>query len=521
MLLKILSCQMTFGKIAPWSSLRYCSTGKVRVRFAPSPTGYLHLGGLRTALYNFIFAKKHKGAFILRIEDTDQTRKVEGATEALQTDLEWAGIEIHEGPNIGGPFGPYLQSERLSLYREHVNTLLNNRSAYHCFCTDRRLQLLKREAVKAQEIPKYDNKCRHLSQEDVQRRMNRGESSCIRFKISDKEESFHDLIYGDISYNISLNEGDPVIMKSDGYPTYHFANVVDDHLMEISHVLRGVEWQISTTKHLLLYRAFGWNPPQYGHLPLLMNPDGTKLSKRQGDIKISSYRENHIFPLALLNFIVNSGGGFEKDQERHLKPKCYTIQELSNQFNLSKINSHSGKLMADRLLEFNNLELKRQFENKDLRIHLIDETKTLARKYLANRADKDSPPLSDEFIEKVLEWSLNRISYLPDLFSSNFAFIWSLPQTYSLVDENVANVLPSLKTELLHLEEVDKEKINVLLKEISKNHSVKYNVFMKSLRSILSDLKEGPSVAEMIEILGKEDTIKRLDLCLNKTTFSR
>ncbi|VEN35935.1 unnamed protein product [Callosobruchus maculatus] len=303
----------------------------VRVRFAPSPTGYLHLGGLRTALYNFLFAKKYNGKFILRIEDTDQTRIVKGATDQIIKDLEWAGIEVDEGPSMGGSHGPYRQAQRLEIYRNQVEVLLKNGSAYHCFCTDKRLQLLRKEAVRAQEIPKYDNKCRHLSSEDVMTRLKRGDPSCIRFKISDQEESFDDLVYGQISYNISLNEGDPVIVKSDGYPTYHFANIVDDHFMNVSHVLRGVEWQISTTKHLLLYRAFNWNPPKFAHLPLLMNADGTKLSKRQGDVKISYYRENGIFPLALLNFIVHSGGGFSKDLQRHVKPKCYTVNELAEQ----------------------------------------------------------------------------------------------------------------------------------------------------------------------------------------------
>ncbi|XP_066250982.1 nondiscriminating glutamyl-tRNA synthetase EARS2, mitochondrial isoform X2 [Euwallacea similis] len=400
---------------------------------------------------------------------------------------------------------------------DHVNILVKNGSAYPCFCTNRRMQLIKREANRAQEIPKYDNKCRHLSAKEVERRMGTGEPYCVRFKISDKEESFHDLIYGPISYNVSLNEGDPVIFKSDGYPTYHFANVVDDHLMEISHVLRGVEWQISTTKHLLLYRAFGWDPPLYGHLPLLMNADGTKLSKRQNDIRISSYRENYIFPLTLLNFIVNSGGGFEKDQERHLKPQCYSIDELCEQFDLSKINSHSGKLMGDRLLEFNRLEIKRQLKNDDERQRLIENTRALAKKHFEIRNSGNSVQLSDEFIGRVLDWSQNRIEKLPDLFSPSLAFVWTLPTSYN-VDDNISIAIPVLEEGLRKMEAINKDELNALLRQISNERGLKYGLFMKSLRVILSGLKEGPSVAEMIEILGKEDTIRRLDLCLNKTT---
>ncbi|KAF2889868.1 hypothetical protein ILUMI_16306 [Ignelater luminosus] len=318
--------------------LRLYHTREVRVRFAPSPTGFLHLGGLRTALYNFLFAKSHKGKFLLRIEDTDQTRIVEGAREQLQKDLNWAGIYIDEGPGLGGSFGPYIQSQRLKLYQEQVKKLLNNGSAYYCFCTNKRLDLLRLEALRARQIPKYDNRCRYLSTDEIKSKLDRNESHCIRFKLTPGMETFEDIIYGTITYDVVLNEGDPVILKSDGYPTYHFANVVDDHFMKISHVLRGVEWQISTTKHIMMYRAFNWEPPIYGHLPLLLNPDGSKLSKRQGDIQISSYRKSGILPQALVNFITHSGGGFEKDQERYLKPKSYTMDELAEQDHFEKVN---------------------------------------------------------------------------------------------------------------------------------------------------------------------------------------
>ncbi|KAL1490344.1 hypothetical protein ABEB36_013058 [Hypothenemus hampei] len=496
----------------------YSTQEKIRVRFAPSPTGYLHLGGLRTALYNYLFAKKYRGTFILRIEDTDQTRKVSGAADALEKDLLWAGIEINEGPSQGGSFGSYLQSERLEIYREHINVLLDKGSAYRCFCNERRLNLLKREALKRQEIPKYDNRCRHLTEEEIKNRLSKGDSCCIRFKMSDQEDSFLDLIYGKVSYNIALNEGDPVILKSDGYPTYHFANVVDDHLMEVSHVLRGVEWQISTTKHIQLYRAFGWQPPQYGHLPLILNADGTKLSKRQGDIRIGNYRENGILPLALLNFIVHSGGGFEKDLKRHLKPHCYSIEELCEQFDLSNVNSHSGKLINERLLEYNRLELKRQFENLESRKQLINNIKELSKIHLN---DKSTTILVDQqHIEHILKWSLNRISKLSELFSPDLRFIWTLPESYE-VDKSVFSVLSGLKERLSKLEKFDRQELNATLKQISSEHNLKYGMLMKSLRTILSGLKEGPSIAEMIEILGKQDTIKRIELCLNKNYHLR
>nr|CAD7456574.1 unnamed protein product [Timema tahoe] len=307
---------------------------KVRVRFAPSPTGHLHLGGLRTALYNYLFAKNHGGTFVLRIEDTDQSRVVPDTVEKLERDLKWAGIVPDESPSVGGQFGPYTQSKRLDIYRAQVNHLLETGAAYPCFCSDTRLGLLKREALRNRQVPRYDNKCRHLSREDRREKLNRYDSYCIRFKLTPNSEPFTDLVFGPVSYDVAQHEGDPVILKSDKYPTYHLANVVDDHFMEISHVLRGVEWQVSTTKHLLMYKAFGWTPPKYAHLPLLMNPDGTKLSKRQGDIRVESFRDGDIFPLALLNYVTHAGGGFHRDLSDE-KLRIFSLEELVHQVSAS------------------------------------------------------------------------------------------------------------------------------------------------------------------------------------------
>lgn len=220
--------------------------------------GHLHLGGLRTALYNYLFAKSNNGTFIIRIEDTDQSRLVDGATEKLIKDLEWAGIIPDESPqhnnNVDNKYGPYIQSQRLEIYRTEVKKLLENGNAYYCFCSERRLDLLRKDALKTRQIPKYDNRCRHLTPIQIAEKLANHDTFCIRFKLDPYIDDFKDLVYGKIVYNVADNEGDPVIIKSDGYPTYHFANVIDDHLMEITHVLRGVEWQISTTKHLLLYK---------------------------------------------------------------------------------------------------------------------------------------------------------------------------------------------------------------------------------------------------------------------------
>lgn len=485
----------------------------VRVRFAPSPTGYLHLGGLRTALYNFLFAKSNNGKFILRIEDTDQTRLVEGASEQLQKDLKWAGIKIDEGPLAGGNFGPYVQSQRLNIYRENLKILLENGSAYHCFCSDKRLNLLRREALKMRQVPKYDNRCRHLTPDEVKKKLNKGEEYCIRFKLLPDCETFEDIIYGNIAFDVSSIEGDPVIMKSDGYPTYHYANVVDDHFMKISHVLRGVEWQVSTTKHILIYRAFGWEPPSYGHLPLLINSDGTKLSKRQGDIKISHYRDSGIFPQALINYITNCGGGFEKDLQQGIKPKCYSMKELADQFKIKTINTHSGRLAPERLLEFNRLELQRKLQNKNETNILVQELQALVKDKFVDT--KSNLQLDETYIQSILNWSSNRIDKLSDLVSKDMSFLWILPDLKQELSIDDLKIIENLSNGLNN-QIFEKEKLVVFFKSYTKEKKYPFKKLMKNLRMAVSGLQEGPSVGEMFEILGKDNTVQRLQIYLKK-----
>ncbi|KAL5292896.1 EARS2 family protein [Megaselia abdita] len=489
---------------------RFCSTDSskpeaaVRVRFAPSPTGFLHLGGLRTALYNYLYAKSQNGQFILRIEDTDQTRLVPGATEQLITDLKWSGIKIDEGPGIGGKHEPYLQSQRLSLYNNAMKKLLENGTAYYCFCTEKRLELLRKEATRAREVPKYDNKCRSLTPVQIAKNLGKNLPFCVRFKLSYHADPFKDLVYGDISYNVSENEGDPVIIKSDGFPTYHFANVVDDHFMGISHVFRGVEWQISTTKHILLYKAFNWTPPQFGHLPLLVNSDGTKLSKRQGDIHISQYRDRGIFPEALANFVMGAGGGFNRKpgDNNHI----YTLSELAEMFDVSRLNSHPSRLNHDLLNDFNRMEIQRRIDNKEACEKLVKEVSELVlSKYSQNYSNLD---LDESHVKNILSWSSNRICTLKDLVDAKLSFLWIRPTVAILSDlteENLQDLLCELEESTFH-----KDDLNVLLKNYAEKNNFKFSKMMKTFRSAISGLKEGPGVAEMMEILGKQVSINRL-----------
>ncbi|XP_076280884.1 putative glutamate--tRNA ligase, mitochondrial isoform X2 [Lasioglossum baleicum] len=458
---------------------RFFKKDQVRVRFAPSPTGLLHLGGLRTALYNYLFARANNGAFILRIEDTDQVRCIPGAMEKLQNDLLWSGIISDEDPIRGGPSGPYIQSKRLDLYKEQVLKLLSNQSAYYCFCTESRLQLLRREALKCRQVPKYDNRCRHLSSDEIKEKLNKGHPYCIRFKLSSTPECFDDMIYGKIIHDISQSEGDPVIIKSDGYPTYHFANVVDDHFMEISHVLRGIEWQISTPKHLMMYKLQG------------------------------------IFPLAVINFVIHAGGGFSnKGGVEYI----HSYEELIKRFNISDVKVTSNKLIPEKLLQFNKLEISKLLAYEKNNKFLVERIKELIINSFPERKADGSLQLDDYHILAVLKWAQNRIYKLSDLVSSDLAFLWIVPSTTpENIQSECLDVLKILNTKLVEtdIHNFNKAWINSYLKEFANEHKIPFSTLMSVLRGILSGLKEGPPVGEMIEILGKDTTLLRMNRCIS------
>lgn len=279
-----------------------------RTRFAPSPTGYLHLGSLRTALFNYLLAKRTGGQFVLRIEDTDQKRTVADAEQRLLDDLRWAGLQWDEGPQVGGPYGPYKQSERSQIYKQHAHTLLRSGNAYRCFCTADRLHALAEHRHKLGLATDYDRACASIPQEESEDRAHRGQSHTIRLRVPDQYPTYRDLIYGTFrplarrGHVTESSFEDPILLKSDGLPTYHLANVVDDHLMKITHVIRGSEWMPSTPKHIAMYSAFGWAPPQFAHVGLLVDEQGNKLSKRNFDADITAFKQMEIFPETLTNF---------------------------------------------------------------------------------------------------------------------------------------------------------------------------------------------------------------------------
>ena len=319
---------------------------EVRDRYAPSPTGNQHIGSVRTALFNYLFAKSRGGKFILRLEDTDRTRCDDCYVENLYKTFEWLNFHWDEGPDVGGPSGPYIQSQRFDLYRKYALDLVAQGRAYYCFCSPERLDKIRQEREESSSSETgYDRHCRDIDPAEAARRAEAGESCVIRLKIPLGETTkFHDHILGDIEWKNDDVNPDPVLLKSDGFPTYHLANVVDDHLMNISHVLRAQEWIPSTPLHVIMYKAFGWNPPEFCHLPMVMGQDGKKLSKRHGATGIEEFRKAGYLPEALINYVALLGASYEEGKE------IYTLQELAERFSLDKLNK------APAIFDYKKLE---------------------------------------------------------------------------------------------------------------------------------------------------------------------
>ena len=323
----------------------------IRVRFAPSPTGYLHIGGLRTALYNYLFAKQNNGHLILRIEDTDRTRLVDGAIDNLISTLSWSGIEFDEGPHKEGDYGPYTQSERLDIYHKHTNQLIKNGNAYPCFYPQDRLETIKSKNIPSDIVAEYDKRFRDLDIDESIEKM-KHENHIIRLKIPSKGSiSIDDTIRGNIEFDLSLIQ-DQIILKSDGFPTYHLASVIDDHLMKITHVIRGEEWVASLPKHALLYKAFEWEMPTFVHLPLLLNKDKSKLSKRQGDVAVEDYKLKGFLKDALINYVALLGWHGSDNKE------IYNFDELIDSFSINRIKSSGAIFDVKKLIWFNQQYIK-------------------------------------------------------------------------------------------------------------------------------------------------------------------
>ncbi len=475
---------------------------KVRVRFAPSPTGYLHVGGARSALFNYLFARRYGGTFILRIEDTDRNRFVEGALEEIYESLKWLGIDWDEGPIVGGGFGPYIQSERLGLYRKYAEVLIGSGRAYRCFCTQSRLEALRVEQEKTKNKTGYDRHCRNLSESRIRSMLEEGMPYVIRFKIPDgRVIRFNDLIRGWIEYNSDILD-DFVLLKTDGFPTYHLANIVDDHLMEISHVLRGDEWIASTPRHVLLYEAFGWNAPLFAHLPVILSSDGGKLSKRKGAASVMDYKRAGYLPEALFNFLALLGWAPGDDREK------MSADELIESFSLQQISPKAAVFDEKKLEWMNGLYMAERPAQKLIKDVLpilqekgyIDKSETIDLKY----------------VEKIIELLQVRSKKLNDLAASA-KYFFEDPTEYEekaakkYFTAESADLLERLVNDMRMLDVFTAPVIEQLFRKISESKNIPPAGLIHPVRLAVSGVSYGPGLFEMLETLGKERVIRRIE----------
>jgi len=479
----------------------------VRVRFAPSPTGYLHIGGLRTALYNYLFARKNKGKLILRIEDTDRTRYVEGAIENLIKTLKWAGIQYDEGPDVGGEFGPYIQSERTELYRKHARILLESEQAYRCFCSSERLKKMREEKLKAGESTMYDKKCRFLSKEESDKLARQGQPFVIRLKVPEhKEVVVEDIIRGNVKFSTALID-DQVLLKSDGFPTYHLANVVDDHFMQITHVIRGEEWLVSTPKHILLYEAFKWEPPEFAHLPLLLNKDRSKLSKRQGDVACEDYIEKGYVKEALLNYIALLGWNPGEDRE------ILSMDEMIELFSFQRVNPASAVFDKEKLLWMNHKY-----------IATMDLTKKtgLIMEFLKkeNLIKEDLMGERFEWLKEIVKVIGDRLKVIPDILPF-IDFFFKEVKDYDekgvkkfLLKDYSLNLLRDIK-KIIEEEPLSPKILESQFRGLCEKYKLGLGKVMQPLRIALTGRTMSASLFEILPLLGRETALLRIQNLIN------
>jgi glutamyl-tRNA synthetase len=460
------------------------NTALVRTRMAPSPTGEIHVGSMATLLKNYAFAKKYGGLFILRIEDTDQERKIPGAVERLLATVAAYGLSWDEGPDCGGQYGPYTQSERLELYQEHAQKLIAEHKAYRCFCSKERLESV-RDAQRLQKTaPKYDKHCRSLTQEDLSKKLDAHESFVVRLAVPENQEvAFTDVLRGKITFN-----------SSDGFPTYHLAVVVDDHLMKISHIMRGEEWISSTPKHILLYQAFGWNPPIYAHIPIFLNPDGKgKMSKRKGTVSAQFFLDQGYLPEALLNFFMILGWS-RKDQR-----EIMTLSEYIAEFEPKDLSAKSVVFDLQKLDWINGMYI---------RALPLEKLEKLLEPFIP-------PDFPREILSAVLPLISERLVKLSDFAElTKFFYIMETPST-ELVTKKASSdtVLKQLTDTIAALTKIKNwstEELTTTVRSLQETAGWSKKQYFMMLRVACTGKAITPPLFETITILGKEITLDRL-----------
>jgi glutamyl-tRNA synthetase len=505
----------------------------IRVRYAPSPTGLQHIGGIRTALFNYLFsrcaASGHEGKFILRLEDTDRTRSEDCYVQNLYDTFSWLGIKWDEGPDTGGVYSPYVQSERSLLYKKYAQELLDGGNAYYCFCPPERLDKIRqeREAARSSETG-YDRHCRGIDPQEAAKRagvMNNGagEPCTVRLKIPLGETTrFYDHLLGDIEWKNDDVNPDPVLLKSDGFPTYHLANVVDDHLMEITHVLRAQEWLSSTPLHVIMYKCFGWTPPEYCHLPMVMGQDGKKLSKRHGATSIDEFRKAGYLPEALLNYVALLGASYEEGLDAN-HPDIYTLKELAQRFNLEKLNK------APAVFDYKKLEW---FNGQYIRMKTDEDLASLVLPFaidaglfdgLGKETQKPNAGQHMIFVE-VMSLIKERLVFLNEA-PQKIAYLFREPEVPA-VEEFIPKKCDLAKTaEILKYalelvkplaEAPDDAQAENIIKAKAEKTGIKLGDLMMPLRVAITGSRVSPPLFGSLRILGAECSRQRVQRALDK-----
>lgn len=481
---------------------------KVRVRFAPSPTGYLHIGGARTALYNRLLAGKKKGFFLLRIEDTDRSRYLPEALDDILTGLKWLGLDWDEGPDVGGPVGPYQQSERVDIYRQYARQLVEEGKAYYCFCSPERLQALRRQQEAAKEPTGYgyDGHCRNLSEEEHRKYRAEGKKPVIRFKMPQEGKiQVIDALRGEMIFDLQTLD-DFVLLKSDGFPTYHLANVVDDHLMKITHVMRGDEWIASTPRHVLLYQAFGWTAPVFLHLPVLLSPDGKgKLSKRHGATSLREYREKGYLPEALNNFLLLLGWHPPDDRE------LFTLEEATAAFSPERISTSPVAFSLDKLNWFNGVYI-RKLTPEDLAARVLP---FLQKDGLL---PEPCPPERFAYLVRIIPLVQERLKLLTEITEMAGYFLQEeipppprellIPKKSSAAQTRI--LLTEAEKELAKNDDFSSEALETTLRRLAASLDVKPGLLFMPLRVAVTGRTATPGLFETMAVIGKERVLRRI-----------
>jgi len=481
---------------------------QVRVRFAPSPTGQLHIGGVRTALFNWLFSRHQKGKFILRIENTDTLRSREDFTKSIIENLKWLGLRWDEGPEIGGEYGPYFQSQRFPIYKKLAETLLAQGKAYFCYCSMEELEAKKKKKQKTEGFPLYDGRCRNLSKWEKKRFEEKGRKPTVRFKINSSGKlTVKDFLRGEVSFDSKIM-GDFIILKSDGAPTFNFANVVDDALMKITHVIRGDDHLSNTPRQLLLYDALELEPPLYAHIPMILGKDASKLSKRDGATSIDYYREKGYLPWAFINYLALLGWSTSDSQQ------FFTKEEIIQKFSLDRINK-SPAIFDSQKLQWMNAEYIRQMKNEELVKLFIP--------YLKKKGwiEEKLNPLTYEKILRIAELERDRLIVISDIIElASFFFEKDFSYDNEVVEKKLRKdyvypLLEKIKTEVGKMDFIGEEELEKILRRLADEFHLSTSKIFHPLRVALTGKMRGPGLFELAAVLGKEEIIQRIDRTLN------